>query len=320
MNTELLESLGVSAHLPAAEKAAALIRLVPIRYEAKIGHRDPATVLESRWFAGVSECLNVLSEVYRGSVQRGTAFGTTWPYMIAGGRVVAPALPVAVGEVETTGPDGCYELREAVVWREAVGEDRPLLVLESPMAAAGTDIDLMWFGDGERYVLRGGVLEVEDLFSVLRCHATAPVIDRLLIRNLRVDPDAVDGLQFGEVGEPSEIEVRRSRDLIADEGWLDAARVLRVREDVVGVERRHDQLVVSTARNDNVIFNAVQEKRGWRLHKWEGKYPFGSLRLTERDDVLCYSGTIDRAVDPLAPGVRGRLAFDLKSNLVALGA
>jgi len=319
MNVELLESLGVPAHLPAAEKAAALIRRVPIRFESAIGNRDPATVLESRWFAGVSECLNVLCEVYRGSIQRGAAFGTTWPYMIAGGRVVAPALPVVVGEAETTGPDGCYKLGEAVVWREAIGEKRRLLILESPAAAGGTGFDLMWFGDGERYLLRGGVLEVEDLFSVLRIQATAPVIDRLLMRTLRVDADVIDGLEFGEQGEPSEIEVRRSRDLVADQRWRDAARVLQVREDVVGVERRDDQLVVSTARDDNVVFNLVQEPRGWRIYKWEGEYPFRTLGLMERDEVLCFSGTLDKAIDPLAPGNRGRLAFDLRSNLVALG-
>jgi hypothetical protein len=232
--------------------------------------------------------------------------------------VVAPALPVVVAKPETAGPDGCYQLREVAVWREAVGEKRPILDFGGPTPAGETGFDLLWFGDAERYLLRGGVLEVEDLFSVLRFQATAPVIDRLLTRTRRVDPDAIHGLQLGNHGEPSEIEVRRSLDLIVDDRWLDAALVLQAREDVVHVDRREDQLVVRTARDDTVVFNVVQEPRGWQVYRWEGNYPFRRLSLIEHDEVLCFSGILDKTIDPLAPGVRGRLAFDLRSDLVAL--
>jgi hypothetical protein len=319
MNPEQLAAAGIPTELPAAEKAAAVVRAFPLRFSGETGHRDLSTVVESRWLAGTSECLRLLSGVYRGTPGRGTAFGTSWPLLSAGGRLVAPALPVVAGRGEGTGPDGSYELRAEVVWREAVGEWAPFLSISGAPPTPGAGFDLLWFGSAERYLLRAGMLEVEDLFSVLRVPATTSLIDRLLIRGQRIDPEALEGVPLSDSPGSGEVEVRRSIQLLPEEAWRDPRQVLAVRTDLRHVERQGDQLVAETALEDRVVFNVVGEQHGWRVYTWEGEYPFRTLRLIKRGQVLVLSGALNPDLDPFTPGLRGRLAFDLRSDLVALG-
>jgi hypothetical protein len=89
--------------------------------------------------------------------------------------------------------------------------------------------------------------------------------------------------------------------------------------DIRKVERRGDELVAETGRKATVVFRLAEEPRGWRLFTWEGDYPFRTLALHERTGCLSFSATLGPALDPHGPGVRGRLAFDLRSDLVALG-
>jgi hypothetical protein len=211
-----------------------------------------------------------------------------------------------------------YGLDENAVWRESVGEKRPHLMLAGTSSAEPVGFDLLWFGEGERYLLRDGVVEIEDLFSVLRTTASKTVIERLLTRALRIDHDVIHGLTFDALESAAEIEVRRSRDLIADDRWRDPAAVLAARADVDRVERCGDRLKVATVHDGEVVLDLIEETAGWRVVVLEGVYPYRTVGLAAGESMLRFTAIIDPTIDPLAAGVRGRMAFDLGSTLVAL--
>jgi len=320
MDGRVLAAAGVDPELPAAQAAAMLVRRLPLRWRAAVGVRDPETVVESRWFAGPAECHRVLARVFRGATARGTAFASTWPLLEAAGVVVAPALPVAASADEQPGPDGVYELDRGTVWREAVGERQPLLCSGSGAAPGGGDaFDLLWFGTTERYLLRAGTLEIEDLFSVARVRATRSLVERLVVRGLRVDPEVLEGVAGSEREAPPEIEVRRPVGLVAGELWRDPAAVLAARADIRSVARHGDEVAAETAREKTVVFRVAEDARGWRLFTWEGDYPLRTLGLLERAGHLVFTAALGPGLDLFAPGIRGRLAFDLRSDLIALG-
>jgi hypothetical protein len=320
MIEDLLRSEGIAPHLPAAEQAAAVIRSFAIRPRVDGGGRDLRSVVESRWFAGPKECLRVLAEIYRGTPGRGTALGLPWPFLEAGGYLLAPALPVALGSEEIIGPDASYEYRDRVVWREAIGEARPFLFTEPQPAEGDSGIELLWFGEAERAAVRDGLLEVEDLFSIFRVPASMLLLERYLLRPGRVERAAVEDLVLDRPQAPAEIEVRRPLELMPGEAWRDAAALLGARADIRRVEAGHDQLVADTQYGGRVVFNLVSEPGGWRLYTWEGEYSFQMMSLSEIDGVLHFSATIAPHIDPLTHGLRGRLAFDLRSDLLALEA
>ena len=318
MDARVLAAAGVDPSLPAAQAAAMLVRSLPLRWRAA-GVRDPETVVESRWFAGAAECHRVLARVFRGRPVRGAAFSATWPQLEAAGVVVAPALPVAATADELAGPDGVYQLERGTVWREAAGERAALLAGGGGAAPGGDAFDLMWFGPAERYLVRGGTLEVEDLFSVLRVGAAQPLVERLVVRGLRADPEVLEGVAWSARETPAEIEVRRRSELVAGEAWRDPAAVLASRADIRSVERRGDEILAETVRQSSVVFRIAEEARGWRLFTWDGDYPLRTLGMRERAGHVVFSATLGPDLEPLAPGVRGRLAFDLQTDLIALG-
>ena len=319
MDPRVLAAAGVDPGLPAAQAAAMLVRNLPLRW-GSAGVRDPETVVESRWFAGAAECHRVLARLFRGSPVRGSAFSSTWPQLEAAGVVVAPALPVAATADEQPGPDGVYQLDRGTVWREAAGERRALLSGGGAAAAdGGGAFDLLWFGPTERYLVRGGTLEVEDLFSLLRMGAARSLVERLVVRGLRTDPEVLEGVAWSARATPPEIEVRRPSELVKGEVWRNPAAVLSARADIRSVDRRGDEILAETARESSVVFRVAEEPRGWRLFTWDGDYPLRTLGMIERAGHLVLSATLGPDLDPLAPGVRGRLAFDLRSDLIALG-
>lgn len=318
MDARVLAAAGVDPSLPAAQAAAMLVRSLPLRWRAA-GVRDPETVVESRWFAGAAECHRVLARVFRGRPVRGAAFSATWPQLEAAGVVVAPALPVAATADELAGPDGVYQLERGTVWREAAGERAALLASGGGATPGGGAFDLLWFGPAERYLVRGGTLEVEDLFSVLRVGAAQPLVERLVVRGLRADPEVLEGVAWSARETPAEIEVRRRSELVAGEAWRDPAAVLASRADIRSVERRGDEILAETVRQSSVVFRIAEEARGWRLFTWDGDYPLRTLGMRERAGHVVFSATLGPDLEPLAPGVRGRLAFDLQTDLIALG-
>ena len=281
-----LETVGIPSHLPAAEKAASLVRAFPLRIDSHQGQRDVGTVLESGWFAGTGECIRVLAEVYRGSTGRGTAFGGRWPYLSGGGRLLAPAIPVLVGEDEISGPDGSYQVRDRIVWRETVSQTQPLLRMDGAEEDSGRRFDLLWFGDNERYLVCSGVLEIEDLFSLTRLPLTHDLLDHFLIRVRRVDGEVTDDLSMVEGDIRPTIEVRRLREMVGGDGWRDPCRLFASRVGIRRVDRDGERLVVEMEDSERVIFSIVEERNGWRAFVWEGTFPFQSLVLLERGDVL----------------------------------
>lgn len=320
MKRELLERAGVQPGQPAAEQAVTLVRAIPLRFGDSAGRRDPESALDSGWFAGAGECIRVMSELFRGNTGRGSAFGGPWPYMMTGGRLLAPAVPVVLSETEAEGPDGCYRLRGGTVYREAVGHERPLLAVSNTLPEQESGVDLLWFGDAERYVVRAGQIEIEDLFSVMRLPATRKALDRLLIRVRRVDPAVAEGLMLAETTTDSaEIEVRRLRELVQGEGWRDPARLFAGKTGVVQALFNRDQLRVEMEGGQEVVFNLVEERTGWRAFVWQGRYPFRLLSLSVSDQTIRLSGTLRPDLDPLTHSLRGRLAFELHADLVALG-
>ena len=320
MNRELLQRAGIALDQPAAEQAAAVVRALPLRFESVASQRDTASALESGWFAGAAECIRVMSTLIQGDTGRGTAFGGPWPYMMSGGRLLAPAVPVVLSGVEVEGPDGCYRLRDGVVHREAVGRERPLLTTATTEQDAGSGFDLLWFDDAARYLMRDGRIEIEDLFSVMRLPASSLALERLLIRARQVDPVVFDGLCVGgAAAEPAEVEVRRLRELVVGDGWRDPERLFAKKAGVARTAVEGDQLRVEMDGGQEVVFNIIEERYGWRAFVWQGRYPFQCLALSMFDRTVALTATLRPDVDPLTHSLRGRLAFELIGDLVALG-
>ena len=309
----------LSATPTGQERAAATVRRLPLRRHADGRGLDGDAVVASGWFHGVGECLEVLTAIAGGDLVSGGAFGGPWPLLAKDDWLVAPALPVAIGATPRVGTDAEYSRREAGVWREAAGLEELIIATDGRRPVPGNAFDLLWFGDNERYVVHGGLLEVEDLFAVVRVPATPALLDRILLRARRVEEDLVQGLRWADDAFPAEIEVRRPSALSSEERWRDARLVLETRTDVRSARQRGDEVAAETEHGDEVVFALEEEREGWRLDLREGAYPFTALALRRRGETLCLRATLDSAVDPLAQGMRGRLAFDLRSDLVALG-
>ncbi len=318
IDPRLLAAVGIDASLPAAQQAAHLVRRMPLRWRAPSGSRDIATVLESRWFAGSAECHRVLGQFFRGNTGRGSAFGTTWPYLEVGGRVAAPGLPAVVGSAEEQGPDGCYQVSGRTVWREATGERRSFLGLGPDQQMSGRPFDLLWFGSSERYVVSEGILEIEDLFSSLRIEATPARLEAFLVRGLRVEPRILEGLTPPTAGRRSEIEVRRPTELVAGGRVPKPEVLLGGRAGVRRVDRQGDEITLNTEDDRRVVFNVEQERDGWRVYLWDGEFPYQALTLSRSNRYLSLTAALGDGLKPLAAGVRAQVAFDLRSDLIAL--
>jgi hypothetical protein len=318
IDRRLLASAGVDPELPAARQAALLVQLMPLRRRGPTGPRDTATVLESRWFDGATECHRVLGQLFHGAAGRGAAFGAAWPYLEAGGRVAAPGLPVVVGADEEEGPDGCYRLVGRTVWREAGGEPRQVMALGSEPQELGRSFELLWFADRARYVVADGRLEVEDLFSTLRMVVPLDRLETWLARGMRVDGRVLEGLDLTAADQPPSIEVRRPAELVAGGRMPSPGELLGGRAGVASASRVGDEVAITTEDGRRLVFNVAEDRDGWRAFRWEGEFPYRDLSLRRDDRSVSLTATLDEGLDPLAPGVRTQVAFDLRSDLIAL--
>lgn len=295
------------------------MQALPIRWSEEDAGAAETDVTARGWFQGVDECARILAARTGLEVCRGGGFGGQWPLLRGPGRVVAPALPVVIGEGAATGPDGEYCVDTVGVWREAVGINEPYLVGDTSRPAPGAPFDLLWFTDTERFLVRGGMLEVEDLFGALRVPAKARLLDRFLIRPFRIEGSLLSSLPPAATEDAQVIEVRRPLALSTKDRWRDPASLLAARADIEVVRRRGDSLEAQVVGGHEVIFGVESGPAGWLLTLRTGDYVLTEVRLDRAATTLRLSATLDPRVDALAPGMRGRLIFDLRSDLVALG-
>ena len=302
----------------ARQAADKVVRCV-LRWHEGGGRDEPEAPAGRGWYRGAAECALDLARATGCGVTSARAFGGDWPVIHGDGWLVAPALPLALPWSGGEGVDAAYVWRDHGVWREAVGIEEPFLTTSASDPAPGTAFDLLWFGDCERYTMRRGTLAVEDLFAVVELPAVRGTIERLVVRARRVDPEVLDGLVFAPAGGPATITVNRAVELNRSGDWRDAERFLRARADVERTDRSGDRLVAHTAGGSSPVFSCEDQPDGWVLKLVAGDYPLTGLEMSRRGATLSLSADLHPAVDPLAPGMRGRLAFDLRSDLVSFG-
>jgi hypothetical protein len=298
-----------------------LIRDLPLRWREGDSSRETEDVLESGWFWGADECARVLASAMTAARSSGTAFGTDWPILASGAAFVAPAIPTAVTADGTpvAGVDGEYRWAGGNIHREAVGAEHVAVTTNEHEPTADEPFDLLWFGDTERFILRSGRLEIEDLFAACRVPASPALLENLLVRARRLDPEALDGLVLHGTMDAPEIEVRRPAALSSKERWRDACGFLANRIDIVDAQRDGSTITVQTAAGATEHFEIDEVADGWHLRRTSETYPLQSVTVVRDTTTLSLRVTVAPDIDPLAQGMRGRLAFDLRSDLVALG-
>jgi hypothetical protein len=299
--------------------AARLVQDLPIRWSEGDTGIAESDVVERGWFRGVDECARTLAALTTLPVCHGGGFGGRWPLLRGAGRVIAPALPVAVEKGTAAGPDGEYCVDGDGVWRESVGVRELYLAADTSRPSPGKSFDLLWYGGAERFLVGGGMLEIEDLFGALRVPARPRLLDRILTRAHRTDHDLLSSLPPAAIEMPQAIEVRRPAELSTDHRWRDAPTFLAARPDIESVRLRGATIEARVIGGRDAIFALDETRTGWTLNLRAGDYAFTALRLERISTTLRLRAELDLRVDALAPGMRGRLVFDLRSDLVALG-
>jgi hypothetical protein len=310
---------GGTAAEGAHRAAAEVVRIVLRRREGDSAQAAAETAVRGG-FESVAACARRLARATGAEVSTARAFGGEWPVIEGAGWLVAPAMPLALTAAGGDGLDAGYRLCDGAVWREAAGVERLFLTTEAAGPDAGAPFDLLWFGDSERYTFRRGILAVDDLFAEIEIPVDHATLERLLVRARRVDAAVLDGLAFDRPEAPAVITVNRGAALTPAESWRDPERFLRSRADVERTARRGDHIDVETVGGAAAAFLCEDRDDGWTVRLDAGDYPLTALSLRRLGVTLSLSAVLHPAVDPLAPGMRGRLAFDLRSDLVALSA
>jgi hypothetical protein len=249
----------------------------------------------------------------------GRGFGGSWPLLEGEERTLAPAMPAAIGTQGVGARDGEYRREGDSIWREAVGVEDLFLTADDSQPPPGHPFDLMWFGESERFTLRAGFLEISDLFGELRLPADQDLLERLLVRGRRLHPDVLSSLQWPARDGPQTIEVRRPAIVSAGAKAMDPVIFLAARIDIEHLREVADRIVVRTVDGKEGSFETQENATGWRLTLRSGDYVFSDIHLERTESTLSVRASLARNIDGMAPGIRGRLVFDLRSHLVALG-
>jgi hypothetical protein len=300
------------------DSALSLVRRLPLRWADNDRRVLEADVLSRGWFRGAEECARIIADLTNLTINEGSAFGGPWPMLAVGDGALAPAIPVVADNGPAVGPDGEYRYDQQGVWREAAGSEALFLATDPSLPAPGEAFDLLWFGDSERYLVRGGYLEIEDLFGLVRRPATGEALDRLLIRSRRVDGAILAGVPLAKVDGAITVEVRRPAALYRDDRWRDASRFLAVRADVDEAKLVADRVEARRHDGSTAVFRAGHRDHGWWLTLCEGEYPFNEIYLDRRAGELSLRVTLTPGLEAAGAGMRGRLIFDLRADLVAL--
>ena len=292
---------------------------MPLRWCEGDSDRAASAVIDSGWFEGPYECARILLAMAPLKPVDGLGFGSRWPLLRDSHRLIAPALPVVASDESGVAIDAEYRCDTKSVWREAVGVEEIFLTGDESIDAPGRPFDLLWFGDSERFTVRGEVLEIEDLFGKLCVPATGNTLDRGLIRARRIDSEVLSSLQLAETERPQTIEVRRPARLNAKELWRDPARFMAGRSDIEKARVRGGCVEARVVGGAVAVFQIDESDSGWSLVLRDGNYVFGDFCVQRQATTLSVCATLDDRLDGMAPGMRGRLIFDLRADLVALG-
>jgi len=268
------------------------------------------------WIGGLDEAATLLEELTGITPRRGGGLGGNLPWVPAGGAVIGCGLPLAVGPKEVQGPDGTYRLADATVLREAGGRTEELLHLEDPPPARGAlGFDLLWFGTAERYLVRRGRVEIEDLFARVVGPVDRTWLERTLLRRQRVDPAFLHGVEVAPSRGAATVEVRRAADLTGP-GWDDPQRLIGARESVENVKSEGEWLRVRLKGGEEIQAAVSTVSGGWVAH-FEGEALAWRRLWARRDEGSIVYGA-EPVADPRDPGVRTRWAFDLMTDLLEL--
>lgn len=301
-----------------AAAVAAVLRF-PLRWGDESDGKSTISEVEDRgWYQSAWECAHHLAVLADASISTARAFGGEWPALHGKGVLVAPALPLVLNGDGGVGVDAAYTQRGGDVFREAAGLEEVYLTTGAAAEGPGRPFDLLWFGESERFTVRDGALEVEDLFARLELPAEYGLLERLLVRGHRVDPQVLDDVAFESPGAPATLTVHRAAVLHPDDGWRDPSRFLRARADIEGTENFADRIVAHGVTGARTVFECEDRDDGWSLMLESGEYLLTGFLMRRRGGALSLTATLHASLDPLAPGMRGRLAFDLRSDLVAL--
>ncbi len=316
---DLLLSAGVDSAQGRAEALALCFRAMPLRRGESSKHESLEEIFDRGFFLSPEECRRTLDFFGAGEAEVGSAFGIAWPWTRINGAFVAPGLPVRLGDAEEEGADAVYRVAEKRILREAAGEEEIFIDCGASAPGGGFPFDLLCFGAMERYLLKAGRLSIEDLFCRLELPVSRVELDRIFIRGMRMDPALVEGLpgpgqeDAGVVGTVLSI----SRPLKADFA-PDPAVFFGIRADVRELSEKGGELEVLSERGERAVFEIKGGEEFWRVDLREGSYPLHSVNLHRREAGLRLEVEPSLELDLLAPGTRGRLAFDLHSDLVML--
>ncbi len=313
----LVSAAGIDPRQGAAEAAALMARRFPLRIGGpKQGKVEE--IAEVRWCSGLGAFGELIALVSSRPHRWGTAFGVRWPWFEVGSTVVAPGLPVRVGlGREELGPDGVYTFDGGILCREAAGRQQAFLETGSSASQTPPEFTLLWFSDSARFLLRDTVLEIEDLFSKTRCSVDKERMEQILIRGQRVDGEVIEGLMFDHGPQPTTVEVAREGGE-ASVLWRDPSAILERRIDVEEATTVGDRAVIKDLLGETVEFRVTDHDSGWRLDRIEGQFPFEALSLHKEGEHLVLRATLAPKHDIFAPGLRGRVVFDLNADLGAL--
>ena len=297
---------------------AALVRSPLLWSDAEECARDPAEVASRGWFRGARECARHLASLTGAPTSTAWAFGEKWPVVAAAEWLVAPGMPLVLSPGAGVGPDGTYTRRGSTVYREAAGRETVFLTTCAAERRPGRPFDLLWFGENDRFIVREGTLEVEDLFAHLELPAERGLLERILVRGRGVNGHIFDGMTIEPSNVPATITVHRSAALHLDERWREPENFFRARAEVERTERHPGEIVVHVTTGSRTLFRYQKQSDGWSAALEGGDSLMVGFSMRQRGESLSLKATIHPSVDLLAPSVRGRLAFDLRSDLVAL--
>ncbi len=314
---ELVAAAGIDPREGPAEQAALLVRRQVLR-TAAVGPSTPEEIVAAGW-CDLEGLAGLFEEITGQSRRTGAAFGQRWPWFEVGTRLVAPALPVRLKpSTEEDGPDGVYSRHEDQVDRESIGRRQRFLSCKDSANEPPPESDLLvWFSSTARFLMTGGVLEIEDLFSRTSFTPSRDFIELQLVRSKRVGSGVLEGVDCPLECGPAMIEM--SRPVSADDERLVGPEAfLEGRLDIETVERRGNEVVLRDVRGERSVLELVHTSlRRWSLEKRQGLFPLERLEVvgeTHRVDLFARLPA-DVAVEK--PGVRERWVFDLHADLRA---